>query len=63
MKRTIKHHKPRNNSSGDMGEHHTRKQESKRARRVDKYGAVTVLLEEEIDELEEDYARDNEPAT
>ncbi len=46
-----------------MGEHHTRKQESKRARRVDKYGAVTVLLEEEIDELEEDYARDNEPAT
>ncbi|MBU8922912.1 MAG: hypothetical protein KOO63_13935 [Bacteroidales bacterium] len=63
MKRTIKHHKPKNNSSRDMGEHHTRKQDDKRARMADKYGAVNVLLEEEIDELEVDHDRDTESTT
>ena len=63
MKRTVKHHKPRNNSSRDVDANHNRKPENNRARMVDKYGAVTVLLEEEIKEFEEDYDGDNKPAT
>ena len=63
MKRTVNHHKPRNNSSGEMEVPHNRRQENKRARMAEKYGAVAVLLEEEIEEHEEEYDRDDEPAT
>jgi hypothetical protein len=63
LKRTVKHQTPKNNSSREMEVPHNRRQENKRARMAEKYGAVTVLLEEEIEEDEEEYDRDDEPAT
>lgn len=63
MKRTVKHHKPGNTSSRDMESHHNRRQDNKKARMAEKYGAVAVLLEEEIEEYEEDYDRDSDPTT